>query len=264
MMTKRRILYAGCSNTATSGFTPENQPLYHWPHLLSQHYICDHKNIAIGGMSNEEIFLRTVEEVTNNQYDLVVVQWTEIAREWVYFSDGNIDEWTNLSYASPAGFRESDSNAQLYAKLHYAYFDNMYMKIKKWVLLTLALEGTLKSQGIPFIFFKGFGNYIKEFQQAEYNETQGFVNLAKELKPILDFEHRPDFYIKNKLYVIKKLIDAMDENVWIGLNSFSYNGNAVDLADDGDHAGPVSNQNLFLKLVEHIDSKYLTFAQQTL
>jgi hypothetical protein len=263
-MTKGCILFAGCSNTATSGFTPENQPRYHWPHLLSQHYSCEHKNIAVGGMSNEEIFLRTVEEVTNNHYDLVIVQWTEIAREWVYFSDGNVDEWTNLSYAIPSGLNESDANIQLYAKLHYAYFNNMYMKIKKWVLLTLALENVLKSKGIPFIFFKGFGNYIEEFQQAEYKDGQGFTNLSDELKSMLDFKNRPDFYINKKLYVIKKLIDSMDNDKWIGLNSFSYNGNAVDLADDGDHAGPVSNQNLFLKLVEHIDSKYLTFTQQIL
>jgi hypothetical protein len=263
-MTKPRILFAGCSHTASSGFLPENQPRYHWPHLLTQHYICDYKNIAIGGMSNEEIFLRTVEELASNSYDLVVVMWSEIAREWVYFNDGNVDDFTIINYGDPMGLFESNTSLKMYAKLHYTYFNNLYVKMKKWLLLTMALESVLQSKGIPYVFVKGFGNYVTDFQQATYVNELGFTDMSTELQAMLDFENRPDFYISTKLNAVKKLMNSLDHSHWLEFDSYSFMDNAVDFADDGDHPGPVTNSDLSIKLIEHIDSNCLTFAQQDL
>lgn len=215
-------------------------------------------------MSNEEIFLRTVEELANNTYDLVIVMWSEIAREWAYFSDGNVDDFTIINYASPLGLREADPNVKLYAKLHYAYFDNQYIKIKKWLLLIMALESVLKIKGTPYVFVKGFDNYVTNFQQANYVDGLGFNGLTTALESMLDFANRPDFYISTKLNAIKKLMNTLDHTNWLDFDSYSFMGAAVDHADDGDHPGPVTNSDLSIKLIEHIDSNCLTFAHRNL
>ena len=215
-------------------------------------------------MSNEEIFLHTVEELASNSYDLVVVMWSEIAREWIYFSDGNVDDFTIINYGDPMGLFESNTNLKMYAKLHYTYFNNLYVKMKKWLLLTMALESVLQSKGIPYVFVKGFGNYVTDFQQATYVNELGFTDMSTELQSMLDFENRPDFYISTKLNAVKKLMNSLDHSHWLEFDSYSFMDNAVDFADDGDHPGPVTNSDLSIKLIEHIDSNCLTFAQRDL
>jgi hypothetical protein len=246
-MSRKKALFVGCSFTADSGFTPENQPKYHWPHLFCQQTGYQLINYAIGGMSNDEIFLRTIEAVTNSDYDLVVVMWSEVDRKWAYFSDNNIDDFTILNKGDLKGFNSESAAASDYTKLHYSYFNNRYVNIKQWLQQCLALEKVLKHLKIPFIFAKGFENDINKLNNVTY--TNGFNNIGS-LENLFDFDNRPDDYILSKLKVLQMLVHAQDNTKWVNLIGPSFHSMKVDLADDNKHPGPNTNQD-FLNILNN-------------
>ena len=256
-MSKNKILFDGCSFTANSGFAPENQNKFHWPHLLSRHYRVDVDNNAVGGSSNTEIFNRTVQNTASDAYNLVVVQWSSINRYWAYRSDNNIDDFTIISGGQPCGFSCDQYETQQYSKLHQTYFTNNYMNLRHWLCQVIALAGFFNYQKQPYVFIKGFENYISDFTNAEYISGVGFVNLPKEIKDLLDFNNRPDDYILSKIINIQNLINKARHLNWLNFDSISFNDAAVDLADDQMHPGLESNQWLSEQLILHCDRKNL-------
>lgn len=245
-MTNKKALFVGCSFTATSGFTIENQSKFHWPYLFCKDIGFDIVNLAIGGMSNNEIFLRTTEAVANDRYDLVVVMWSEVDRRWEYCSDKNIDDFTMLNNSIAKGYQSESDYAKEYAKMHYLHFNNRYIKIKHWLLNSWSLEQTLKSLTIPFVFIKGFSNNINQLHNVTYNN--GFRNIQS-LKFMFDFDNRPDFYIQNKLSVLQTLILKQDQTKWLNLFGPSFFDMLIDVADDQSHPGPKTNQALADNLI---------------
>jgi hypothetical protein len=238
-MTDKTALFVGCSFTANCGFSVENLEKYHWPYLFCQENKFNITNHAAGGMSNHEIFLRTIESITNSHYDLVVVMWSEVDRKWAYFSDNNIDDFTILNNCAPTGFRAKTTTASDYAKLHYSYFNNRYINIKHWLQQCLALEKVLKHLRIPFIFAKGFENDIIKLNNVTYDN--GFDNING-LEKLFDFENRPDDYILSKLKVLQMLVCAQDSKHWVNLTGPSFDSVKIDVADDGLHPGPETNK----------------------
>lgn len=250
-----KILFAGCSSTATSGFNEENVPKYHWPHILAKHYRCEFDNIAIGGAPNNEIFLRTIDALIKNnyQYDLVVIMWTSMSREWRYFERNNVDDFLMLHSDQIGGFvpdAECRWAANEYKKLHYSYFNNMYVDLKHWLLNTIALESVLKKNNINYVFAKAFGNLIYEFTSIEHNTNQ-FVNINSDIKEMLDLDHRPDSYILEKIQDIQRLIQQLDQQNFIELQGPGFMQSAWDFADDRSHAGIQTNQAFAEKLIKH-------------
>lgn len=246
MTITKKALFMGCSFTANSGFKPENRPKFHWPQLVCQKLGYELVNRAIGGMSNQEIFFRTIEEVAVNDYDLVVVMWSGANRHWVYCSDDNVDDFTIITGGTTLGFRHDQSFTKIYSKLHYAHFNNHYVNIKNWLLCCLALEKVLKEKGVKYMFVKGFDNHITNFLNVTYDNV--FFNI-NELKTMLDFENRPDFYILEKVTRIQKLIKLQDHSRWVNLSGKSFKDSAVDTADDKQHPGPITNSIMTEQIV---------------
>jgi hypothetical protein len=246
-MSQKQALFVGCSFTEDCGFTVENQPKYHWPHLFCQQIGFDLHNHAIGGMSNQEIFLRTVELVTNNSYDLVTVMWSAVGRHWTYCSDYNVDDFTILNSAVPKGLYADTTHVKDYAEMHYKWFDNRYVSTKQWLLYSLALENFLKNLNVPFIFIKGFDNNVNSLLSASYDN--GFKQIDS-LKSMLDFDNRPDDYILKKLNVLQSLVHKQDTAHWVNLDQKSFWDSTVDVADDLSHPGIETNANLAKSLIK--------------
>ena len=241
-----RVLFVGCSFTANCGFIPENQSRYHWPHLFCQSTGYQQTNLAIGGMSNNEIFLRTAAELATNSYDLVIVMWSQVGRHWVYDSNQNIDDFTIINNGERTGLNADSDYVKHYTKLHYSHFNNAYVNTKHWLLQCLALEKMLKYNNTPYVFIKGFDNYITELNNTSY--TDRFSNINK-LKPMLDFDNRPDYYIIQKLNVLKQLVVAQDQARWLNLHDLSFFNMTTDVADDKLHPGPDTNRLLANNLI---------------
>ena len=241
------VMVAGCSFSATCGFSEENLPL-HWVRLLSNHYSCQVNNIAIGGASNDEIYYRTIEALNNGQpYDLVIVQWTSIGRQWIYFDDNNVDDFTIINFGNIAGLVPNRDAVNQYARLHYSYFNNQYMNLKKWLLQILSLQTLLKDK--PFVFVKGFDNFLSSFSSIDFLES-GFNNIDA-VKHLVDFENRPDEYIADKVNTIQSLIEKIDKSKWVNFDALEFSLELDDLADDKAHPGPIGNKKLFLGIIDH-------------
>jgi len=244
----KKALFVGCSNTADSGFFEENRSKYHWPWLFCKRFDLFFQNSAIGGCSNEEIFYRTIEETQNTKFDLVVVQWSEIGRKWVYFEKNNVDDFTMINKGVVNGRNCNNREVIDYAKIHYLNFNNRYIAVKHWLLQTLSLASWLKHQGTKFIFINGFENSINDINDSEFEDPS--FKMTNDIKNILNFDQNPNYYINEKLSVLKKLVTANDQDYW-----FNFFGPAfiskfynLDLADDGAHLGPNSNYKFYTEL----------------
>jgi hypothetical protein len=254
-MNSQRILFAGCSFTADCGFNEDNRHKYHWPYLLEQHYNAKQTNIAIGGCSNDEIFLRSLEASVTDRYDLAIIMWSELGRKWIYSNNKNIDDFTIINNCTVKGNDATQKQAFDYAKLHYAYFDNQYVNLKKWLLQCIALANFFKNQNQPYVFALGFSNLIDSFKKITY--SNGFVDLDDVCKDILDFDNRPDDYIWKKVKVLQDLITQTSQLDWFNFDGKNFYDSAVDVADDQEHPGMLSNQKLYQQLVTYIDQRKL-------
>lgn len=250
-------MFDGCSFTADNGFLPENQCDSHWPYLLGQHYQVDFDNNAVGGSSNNEIFDRVVGATTSNSYDLVLVEWSEISRHWIYCLNQNIDDFTIINAGYPRGHQCNTSEVQQYARLHYTYFNNQYVNLKKWLYKVIALAGYLDSKNQPYVFIKGFENYVSAFAHIEYVAGTGFKNLENSTKKFLDFSNRPDDYILRKIKEIQLLLDSARQLNWLNFNSLSFFDARTDLSDDNMHPGIKSNLELANQLIAYCDNNNL-------
>jgi hypothetical protein len=250
-MDSGKILFDGCSFTANSGFSVENQCVSHWPNLLSQHYQVEFDNNAIGGSSNNEIFNRVVGATTLNSYNLVLVQWTEISRQWIYCSNQNIDDFTIINAGNPKGHQCNTKEVQQYVKLHYTYFNNQYVNLKKWLCQVIALAGYLASKNQPYVFIKGNENYVSAFTHIEYVPGTGFKNLENSIKQFLDFDNRPDDYILGKIKEIQRLLNSARQLNWVNFDSLSFFDAKSDLADDKAHPGINSNLKFTKQLIAY-------------
>ena len=242
----------GCSFTADCGFHEGNMFKYHWPFLLKSHYNFDIKNSAIGGMSNDEIFFKTMEESTHTTHDLIIVMWSCIGRKWIYYSKDNIDDFTIINSGVVKGLNLSPDQTQLYAKIHYSYFDNHYVLLKQWLLQVIALQNTFKKTNQKYIFIKGFENYLSDFLKIQYSDD-GFNGMTDDIKQMLDFDNRPDYYIKEKIDIIKKLINKIDISNWVNFKSIAFNDMTIDFSDDGEHPGQKTNSSMTNAIMTHID-----------
>lgn len=256
-MISGKILFDGCSFTANSGFLAENQSALHWPQLLRKHYQVDFDNNGHGGSSNQEIFNRVICATTSKSYNVIFVQWSEISRQWIYYSNQNIDNFTIINSRTPKGYLNNSSEVQQYTKLHYTYFNNQYVNLKRWLYQVLALAGYLDSKNQPYVFIKGFENYVSAFKKIEYVPAIGFKNLENSIKKFLDFDYRPDDYLLCKIKEIQLLLDSARQLNWVNFDSPSFIDAMTDVSDDNMHPGANSNLQLFNQLVEYCDNKNL-------
>lgn len=211
----------------------------------------------MGGACNEEIFNRTVERVTESNFDLVIVSWSGVNRKWVYYKDPNVDDFTIVNREYTSGFKHSTREVQEYRKLYYAYFHNQYMALKSWLLQTIALAEFLENRNQPYVFIKGHENKLDQYKQVSYDPTVGFVNLSEHLKIILDLDSRPDYYVKDKLDTIQRLITQTRNYNWLNFDDLPLEQADVDLSDDNCHPGPESNRILTQQLISYCNTRQL-------
>ena len=81
--------------------------------------------------------------------------------------------------------------------------------------------------------------------------------FSEELKKLFDFHNRPDYYILEKINVLKSLIETIDRSKWINFDGLSFLDMQIDYADDQSHPGAETNKLLVNKLIEHIDTNNL-------
>lgn len=233
-----RIIIVGCSHSHKSGFIEKNIHK-HYSALLKNKTGRDIVNLSIGGMSNHEIFLRALEYATIGdiaEHDVLLVQWTSLHRLWVYQQDNNVDDFTQV-LPHPVG-TNPDLAWPLY-KTYSAHYCNDYMALKFWFEYMISLQAICRLKNIKYVFVTGFDNLLGELDVYRNQTITSLadINLHKDLRKILDFDNRPDWYILKKLNVLLDLYNQLDFSNCLRFGDFYFGKFKLDFADDGLHFG---------------------------
>jgi len=267
----KNILISGCSfsaNNEQSGWKKKN--LYkQYSNILNSHKNISVNNIAIGGCSNKEIFYRTIDEITKTQYDFCIVQWSSLHRLWLYESENNIDDESQILPFVSGKITHKDEATQLH-KIITSYYSNSYVALKHWLLDQISLQNFFEKNNIKYVFLRGFPNYADKLEEICKKESLyknqilkpiSKVFIPDPIKNILCFDDNPDYYLQEKIQNLLTLYTNIDKRFCIGYNT---NTNRYgldvdtyelenDLADDGMHPGEKTNQIIANKLLKIID-----------
>jgi len=183
-------------------------------------------NLAIGGMSNEWITMRTLSYLQQNKDkwkdSVVMIGWTEMMRQMTFFDDlgkTKIGKW--VWSAQPNDFIADDWGEDTpgewmykHRKSLYPFFSNLPWALMKTYNSIMILKTFLDSNNIPYLFFDAVND--------------------------------------NKLYY---------ENGETYLRNWEFKKEPFDVTEDHDTVGDIVNQ----KMVEYLfDEKYVTIDNTTL
>jgi len=266
----KNILISGCSFSASneqSGWKHKN--LYkHYSNILNSQESINVNNVAIGGCSNREIFCRTTEEVVKNSYDFCIVQWSSLHRLWLYESENNIDDETQILPVLTGKMTHRNEAKQLH-KILTSYYLNSYVALKHWLLDQILLQNFFQANNIKYVFLRGFPNCTDKLEQIceqeSLHETQMLKPISKvfipdSIKNILCFDDNPDYYLQKKIQDLLTLYTRIDKTFCIGYNTNTERygldvnkyGLERDFADDGKHPGERTNQIVANELLKRL------------
>jgi hypothetical protein len=243
-----KILTNGCSFTYGDGFLDSERTKLIWPTLLADALNATVDNVAYPGSSNLEIFLRTLRAVKETHYDLVIVQWTELRRQW--FEPG-IDR----IYICAGNPRDLDHSWQHRAMLLSSKQRRTFNQITTMLmgdyraLLDLCTFCQTLNEIVPNILHvNGLVPWTKDL--LELGDTTDMAqSMSTFTKNMLEFDHHDDWVILDNYQKLSKQVNLANQN-W--LNMFdSWKDNSPDVATLGHHPGPKSHQYMADKIADY-------------
>ena len=169
------ILAVGCSFTA--GAELSNPAESAWPMLIGKLNNRAVKNLGLGGASNDRTFRLVIEETTQHQFDLVIVQWTEPSRMEIWNDRQRNTMDVNI------GKLHSQQFGLGWLETYYQYHYDDLHAYKKWATQILSLQGYLKSIDQPYVMVS-----LNGLDQQLYN---GAWDSIKYLWDGVDTEYYP-------------------------------------------------------------------------
>jgi len=220
------ILVVGDSFSHVNGFDRPEGKL--WFDIFSDRH--NITNLSLYGQSNYKIFSKTTKALYQNEFDLIIIQWTSLFR--LTFNSGHsIDDNEEICTFT------SVWNPQL-KKIHSVwsrYFIHPRVEIVEFLLHILALSDLLQAKNIPYIFIKTFENYFSELQKDTWTLcSDDFLDTVL-------FRHQSQDWEIEKFYTeLKDLYDKVESLTgkhWLNLKSDPWFDQIFDYADDGGHPG---------------------------
>ena len=255
-----RILVNGCSFTRGLGFDLEHQAPEIWPNLLSQRTSCPVTNIAKSGASNLEIFLSTLREIQEREYDLVIVQWSELRRTWL---EPGLDR-RYVCATPPRNFHTIKEDWQhhdihLSVKQRQAFEETLIMLSGDYRachdLITYC--ATLHCINPNVIFVNGLVPWTLDLASLD-NPADLASSMSSFTRGMLEFDYKSDDEIRHWW---KQLHDRVLPILPLWVNPFeSWFDNQIDLAPAGHHPGPLGHQWIFDKIWSHMVDRKFTSA----
>ena len=225
------VLFNGCSLVDRCGFEPHNIDKL-WVNLISDHLDWNTTNIGHGGSSNEQIMHRTINELSmNDNYDMVVVEWSSIYRFQLFRQNPT---WNIVTLNSYSNVFDQPEDKKIH-NLLWKHYNNDNALLNQNLNTMIMLARYIESLNIQYVFVRGFDNYISELHSVD-----DWKDLSDETKENLyTLSSCADDYINECFQLHKKKLDIISKLKWA--NKGSLLGMKVDLADDNNHPGPISN-----------------------
>lgn len=148
-----RTLALGCSFTKGAELADPKKDS--WPGKLAEMSGWAIDNHAEHGGSNDMMFRKAIEMSDN--YDLVIVAWTEVHRLEVWVNDPVVVN--GVTYVGPTSINSLHSEKIFpWSKEYFSRHANLEYNVRRWLVQVIALQSYFNSVNKKFIFLSAFGN----------------------------------------------------------------------------------------------------------
>jgi hypothetical protein len=222
-----KILVAGCSISSGYGFQEEKQSPDIWPNLVATQLSSEVTNVSKTASNNYDIFLQTMHSITQDHYDLVLVQWSGLDR--ITLASG-LDSFILINTIVPDTRSPLFENIPLADLRSYTQvmttINNMW---KAFVDLASMLD-ILSSQEIPVYFINGTLPWTTDF----FNNSKYDI-FTQALLPIDSDENK----VRATINQIKQ---RLQQHRWVNIKQ-GWQYTQFDTINQADqHAGPESHK----------------------
>jgi len=241
-----KVLVAGCSFSSGWGFN--NSLKSNWVDIIKIKTSWEIKNIAVTGNSNLEIFLSILNELTQNQYDLILCQFTALNRITVSSSPENpnviISHGNNELFESIAGVNYRD--VEIFLKL----FTILNQDWKHYINL-IKIINVLQSINEKIVFINGLLPWDRDFF-----DTQWTVPLPKHnhfVDSLLQTTEFDDYSLDKFLKEVILCRNIINQSRWVNLYE-SWQQTAIDAISPTDpHPGEKSQVKFANQVLKYIN-----------
>ena len=247
-------LFTGCSFTAGTGFELKKTDPGLWVNLL-------HKNVKIlqntelvnsgvGGASNDQIFINSVDHILKYNTKFVFVEWTSYPR--YSFKLGLELYETKVDFVTNARMWVNSPSDMPYTKKYLENLRNRvvtlnhpYYEISKIVSYVNILINLCKLKKCSIFFINGLCEWDQDFFIKKENVLP--YDYTDYTKKILNIDNRDDdkiYALYNKIHSEYNSMGGIQESYWLNLYN-SLIKNRIDVNSDKTHPGYESNQKYF-------------------
>lgn len=242
------VLIAGCSisNPQASNFDDDYLDEHYTQRIgLKNNNVI---NLSVGGQSNQKILLKTCAEISKQQikYDLVIVQWTSLFRLNLNKCFSIYENCCNITIS---GVSNQPKEVQKFWSIWCKNFIHPRIEILEWFSQIILLENFLKNKNIPYVFVKGFDNFLNDIHKENWQLTSDEFKLA-----VLRHDYHPDLEISHIYDEMLSLYNIIDKNHWLNLPAEAWDDDVIDKSEDNRHPGPKSH-NLYYNSLENYIKK---------
>lgn len=232
-----KLLVVGDSISAGTGFELGKDDPSLWPNQVSRRLNADLTNLSVPGYDNTGIFLNTVSEITLNDYDLILVQFTALNRLIV---SPNIHGYINISIQpNLPNYRwlVNDEDYKHFLKT-LTLLNNDFEHWNRLVKIIYTLQN-LSKKGYNIKIVNGLLNLTEDSFKNKYSQWA---------KDVINYNYLPDKDIEHGVELIYEQIKKIDLSIWISPYQ-SLHSQRVDTASTTDfHPGPKSH-NIYTDLI---------------
>ena len=244
----KKVCFNGCSFTVGEGFDQDQRDQYIYDRLVSFECGFERTNIAKGGSSNYEIFMRSAQALKQD-FDILFVQWSALNRIWLY--PGPDCEWFINSGNKEFRYRsihlnEKDQNRfrDILLMMNHDYHGIMSLIDYCDILNQLALH---KNKQIVFI------NGLVPWSDDLINPLGDnlYESLSEYSRQILDFDSRDDDQIRCLFQSLQHKFAELDQSRWVNIFE-SFKTLTIDIGTQGHHPGIKSHEIMAQKIVNYL------------
>lgn len=200
-------------------------------------------NLSVGGQNNKKIAHKVCMALltTPNFYDLIIIQWSALFRLSLNQSNTVYENSYNFTQTEPREFKS-------FWKTWNKHFTHPRIEVVEFLTQIYLLENFLKSQPIPYVFVKGFENFLSDLQVGNWRLTS---KLFKDT--VLHVDQLPDVEIDHFYNELLVLYSNLKHSVnWLNLSSPSWFDQRIDFGVDRIHPGPLTHQQFYHSLENYI------------
>jgi len=223
-----KLLVSGCSFSSGYGFPLELQDPNIWPNRVAKALDADLNNLSVPGYDNTGIFLNVLNDLTVNDYDLILIQFTSLNRIVVS---------PNMHGTTSPGVLNTLNNFK--TKTEFDTFNKQWIRLNKdfehWkrLISIITIFQKMIDQGYNIKFINGLLHWNKDF----FDNDRSIFALD-----LLDYHNLPDSDIKKGLDILNRDKQKINPEHWINLHESFYDMQIDNASSTDNHPGVRSHE----------------------